>query len=325
MLSRLTCNAKALNSISNNLSTIRLFSSSPAVFLSKSEKKTKSVEKKKKNIAFKTSKEANKDKVDPVLGKANNPFIIRLQKEITDTNVLIKGYKLDDVDKLLYGAKEIRLQKSKESMELTSDAIDSINSNEIEKRDILLRILTLRNADNSEKQKRLVELAMNEFQRFEGDTGSSEVQAAVMTIEIYNLVNHIKSNPQDLLHIRKVRMLTQKRQKILRYLKRDEPQRYFWTIAKLGLTDDNIHSEFNMDKKYMDEFNIWPGRELVKVNKKDNEIMKKQRRMKKQAIRKALQEISTSKKESVDDEIKEQNTEVIKESKQSSENNATVA
>lgn len=101
-------------------------------------------------------------------------------------------------------------------------------------------------------------------------------------------MEHIKQNPQDLLHIRKVRMLTQKRQRILRYLKRDQPQRYFWTIEKLGLTDENVHMEFNMDRKYMDQFEIWPGRQLVKLNKKENEELKRKRRMERHALKKLL-------------------------------------
>lgn len=255
--------------------------------ISKAEKKLKSIEKKKKNIAFKNAVESKKEKVDPVLGKPDNAFIQRLKLEISEPNILIKGYNLADVDKLLFGAKEIRLQKIKEQ-DPSNVTLELTEKEEREKRDVLLRIMTLRNADNNEKQKKLTTLAMLEFQLFEGDTGSSEVQAAVMTIEIYNLMDHIQKNPQDLLHIRKVRMLTQKRQKLLRYLKRDDPQRYFWTIEKLGLTDENVHMEFNMDRKYMDEFEVWPGRQLVKINKRENEEMKKKRRMEKQALRRAL-------------------------------------
>ncbi|KAG0684399.1 hypothetical protein C6P40_002910 [Pichia californica] len=268
--------------------------------LSKAEKKLKNIEKKKKNIALKNSIENKKEKVDPILGKPDNAFIQRLKIEIGEPNILIKGYNLIDVDKLLFGAKEIRLQKIKEqdpSSNISPDFENIIINEEKEKRDILLRILTLRNADNNEKQKKLNLLAIKEFERFEGDTGSSEVQAAVMTIEIYNLMDHIKKNPQDLLHIRKVRMLTQKRQRILRYLKRDNPQRYFWTIEKLGLTDENVHMEFNMDKKYMDAFEIWPGRQLVKINKRENEDLKKKRRLEKQALRKALHEQALAKAE----------------------------
>lgn len=281
-------NIKKSVTLSNSI--VREFHVTSRTNLSKAEKKLKSIEKKKKNIAFKNAVESKKEKVDPVLGKPDNAFIQRLREEITEPNILVKGYDLSDVDKLLYGAKELKLQKIKDQKTFNENVLEIVENEEREKRDILLRILTLRNADNTEKQKKLTTLAMQEFQRFEADTGSPEVQSAILTIEIYNLMDHIKKNPQDLLHIRKVRMLTQKRQRLLRYLKRDNAQRYFWTIEKLGLTDENVHMEFNMDRKYMDEFEIWPGRQLVKVNKKENEEMKKKRRMEKQAIRKALSE-----------------------------------
>lgn len=267
---------------------LRAFHATSRTNLSKSEKKFKSIEKKKKNIAFKNSVESKKEKVDPVLGKPKNVFIQRLNLEVGEPNILVKGYDLADVDRLLYGAKEIRLNKIQEQ-DSSVNALEATEKEEKEKRDVLLRILTLRNADNDERQKKLTELVIKEFQRFEGDTGSSEVQAGVMTINIYNLMEHIKKNPQDLVHIRKVRMLTQKRQRVLRYLKKDNPQRYFWTIEKLGLTDDNVHMEFTMDRKYMDEFEIWPGRQQLKLNKKENEEIKKKRRLEKQAFRKALQ------------------------------------
>jgi small subunit ribosomal protein S15 len=269
-------------------SSERAFHVTSRTNLSRAEKKFKNVEKKKKNIAFKNSVESKKEKVDPVLGKANNAFIQRLKLETNEPNILTKGYTLSNVDKLLFGAKEVRLQKIKE-INPDVESLEKTEKEENEKRNILLRILTLRNADNDEKHKKLTELAIKEFQRFDGDTGSSEVQAAVMTIEIYNLMDHIKKNPQDLLHIRKVRMLTQKRQRILRYLKKDNAQKYFWTIEKLGLTDESVFMEFNMDRKYMDEFEIWPGRQLVKLNKRENEEIKKKRRLEKQSIRRALQ------------------------------------
>lgn len=101
-------------------------------------------------------------------------------------------------------------------------------------------------------------------------------------------------------------MLTQKRQKILRYLKRDDPKRYFWCIEKLGLTDDNVFMEFNFDKKYSEEFNVWPGRRLVKVTKQANEERRKQRRAAKIALRKAISQGKLNEDKAIGDQ--EENT-----------------
>lgn len=264
---------------------------------SKAGRKLAAAEKKKVNIAFQQSVEAKREKIDPVLGRPHNQFFQRLQLEIEEPDRLAKSFQIHEVDKLLYGAKSTAIDKLKREAHLINSPQDKLQNDlskleslEDLKRDTLLRILSLRNADNVDKQKIMTQLAINEFQRFDGDTGSSEVQAAVMSIEIINLMNHIKTHPQDLLHIRKVRMLTQKRQRILRYLKRDDPQRYFWAIAKLGLTDEVIHMEFNFDRQYSDDFQVWPGRTLVRLTKKDNEQLNRDKRSKRHAIKRDQQQ-----------------------------------
>ncbi|QPG76855.1 hypothetical protein FOA43_004249 [Brettanomyces nanus] len=260
----------------------------PLLLRNRAEKKLASIDKKKQNLAFQSSRNAHQEKVDPVLGRPNNPFIHRIQMEIDEPSVLAKNFQYHEVEKLLYGAKEARLLKVDSSLGHDEEMIEKVKAEEAEKKEIVMRILSMRNAANEEKEKRSIALAVKEFERFEGDTGSSEVQAAVMTIEIYNFMRHIKQHPQDLIHIRRVRMLTQKRQKILRYLKRDDAKRYFWCIEKLGLTDENVHMEFNLDNKYADEFEVWPGRRMVKVTKQENEERRKQRRAAKVALRKAM-------------------------------------
>ncbi|GME90056.1 unnamed protein product [Ambrosiozyma monospora] len=213
--------------------------------------------------------------------------------EIEEPNILARGYQIHEIEKLLHGAKEARLLKSEATLGYDELTAKKIESEEAEKREIIRRILTIKNASNKEKEDLLTALAVKEFARFEGDTGSSEVQAAVMTVDLYNLMDHVKKHPQDLVHIRKARMLTQKRQRILRYLKRDNPERYFYAIEKLGLTDEVVHAEFNFDKQYMQDFNIWPGRNFLKVSEAELEAKKRQKRAEKKAVRRALSQRST--------------------------------
>lgn len=262
---------------------------------SKAARKLAAAEQKKLNIAFQQSVEAKREKIDPVLGRPNNQFFKRLQLEVEEPDRLAKGFAIHEVDKLLYGAKQTALEKLYREAKLINAPEDKlaadvarVEAGELAKRESILRILSLRNSDNVEKQKIMTQLAVREFQRFEGDTGSSEVQAAVMSIEIINLMNHIKNHPQDVLHVRKARMLTQKRQRILRYLKRDNPQRYFWAIAKLGLTDEVVHMEFNFDRQYTDDFQVWPGRTLVRLTKTQSEQLNKDKRSKRNAIKREL-------------------------------------
>ncbi|MBM6551464.1 30S ribosomal protein S15 [Marinomonas ostreistagni] len=76
---------------------------------------------------------------------------------------------------------------------------------------------------------------VQEFQTAEGDTGSPEVQVALLTKNIEGLQGHFKSHKQDH-HSRRglIRMVNQRR-KLLDYLKRKDAARYTSLIKKLGL------------------------------------------------------------------------------------------
>lgn len=128
-----------------------------------------------------------------------------------------------------------------------------------------------------------IRLAREEFQRFPGDTGSSEVQAACLTVRIQNLANHIKNHKKDYANTRMLRMLVQQRQSLLRYLKRDNPERYYWTIEKLGLNDAAITQEFNLDRRYMQDFKFFGDKILVKESKKVAQQIRKDERKQKKA------------------------------------------
>ncbi|KAG7927973.1 hypothetical protein KL925_002331 [Ogataea polymorpha] len=272
----------------------RFHTSRVAAALSKQKRMEIASHKKKRNIVLQSSKLLTKEKVDPVLGRANNPFIERLKLEIEEPNVLAKKFDLTEVDKLLYGAKESKVLRSVSTLGYDEATVKQIENEEAEKREVLLRILSMRNTDEQEKNKRMLAMAVAEFGRFEGDTGSSEVQAAVMTVKLFNLMDHIKKNPQDKIHIRHARMLTQQRQKLLKYLKKDNPKRYYWAIEKLGLTDEVVHMEFNFDKRYMQDFEIWPGRQLLRPGKHET---KEKARMKRLLTKERLDELQIATEE----------------------------
>lgn len=74
-----------------------------------------------------------------------------------------------------------------------------------------------------------------EYAQGEGDTGSPEVQVALLTHNIVGLQDHFKSNAKDH-HSRRglIRMVNQRR-KLLDYLKRKDATRYSSLIKRLGL------------------------------------------------------------------------------------------
>ncbi|MGF7150583.1 small subunit ribosomal protein S15 [Sphingomonas zeicaulis] len=71
--------------------------------------------------------------------------------------------------------------------------------------------------------------------RFEGDTGSPEVQIAILTERITNLTEHFKTHAKDNHSRRGLLMLVNKRRSLLDYLKKKDGTRYTDLIAKLGL------------------------------------------------------------------------------------------
>ena len=71
--------------------------------------------------------------------------------------------------------------------------------------------------------------------RQKGDTGSPEVQVAILTERISNLTEHFKTHAKDNHSRRGLLMLVNKRRSLLDYLKREDNERYAALIAKLGL------------------------------------------------------------------------------------------
>jgi small subunit ribosomal protein S15 len=71
--------------------------------------------------------------------------------------------------------------------------------------------------------------------RTSGDTGSPEVQVAILTERIKNLTEHFKGHAKDNHSRRGLLMMVNKRRSLLDYLKKKDVQRYADLIAKLGL------------------------------------------------------------------------------------------
>ena len=68
-----------------------------------------------------------------------------------------------------------------------------------------------------------------------GDTGSPEVQVAILTERIRNLTEHFKGNHKDNHSRRGLLMMVNKRRNLLAYLKKKDVERYNALIQKLGL------------------------------------------------------------------------------------------
>jgi small subunit ribosomal protein S15 len=80
------------------------------------------------------------------------------------------------------------------------------------------------------KQQLMKDYAVNE-----NDTGSVEVQCAVLTERITNLTEHFKTNAKDFASRRGLLMLVGRRRRLLNYVKKESLTRYLSLINRLGL------------------------------------------------------------------------------------------
>ncbi|WP_227814782.1 30S ribosomal protein S15 [Nitrogeniibacter aestuarii] len=84
--------------------------------------------------------------------------------------------------------------------------------------------------DNAQKAQ-----IVGDYQRAQGDTGSPEVQVALLTARINGLTDHFKANAKDHHSRRGLLKMVSQRRKLLDYLKRKNADSYRALIERLGL------------------------------------------------------------------------------------------
>jgi small subunit ribosomal protein S15 len=82
-----------------------------------------------------------------------------------------------------------------------------------------------------EKKQELI----GKYGRADGDTGSAEVQVALLTERINHLTEHLRSHSKDHHSRRGLLMMVGKRRRLLRYLESADVERYRQVVAELGL------------------------------------------------------------------------------------------
>jgi len=76
---------------------------------------------------------------------------------------------------------------------------------------------------------------MEQFKRSQEDTGSPEVQIAILTARINSLTAHLRRHRKDFSSRRGMLMLVSQRRQLLDYLKREDPERYLEILRRLEL------------------------------------------------------------------------------------------
>ena len=76
---------------------------------------------------------------------------------------------------------------------------------------------------------------IHEYRTSEGDTGSPEVQIALLSERIKGLTDHFKTHKNDFAARRGLLVMVGKRNTLLRFLKQKSPQRFDQVVSRLGL------------------------------------------------------------------------------------------
>ena len=76
---------------------------------------------------------------------------------------------------------------------------------------------------------------INEYAQKDGDTGSPEIQVAILSERITNLTDHLKTHKKDFHSRRGLLMMVGQRRRLLDYVKRKDNGRYEDLIKRLGL------------------------------------------------------------------------------------------
>jgi small subunit ribosomal protein S15 len=76
---------------------------------------------------------------------------------------------------------------------------------------------------------------IQDFRHNDQDTGSPEVQIAILTTRINSLTEHMRTHSKDYASRRGLLALVSRRRRLLDYLRRGEPQRYLTIIGRLGI------------------------------------------------------------------------------------------
>jgi len=106
--------------------------------------------------------------------------------------------------------------------------------------------------DTKKKQQVIKKYAVHE-----GDTGSSEVQIAILTSEIEELIKHLKMHPKDHSSRRGLLRKVSTRRRLMRYLKKENPESYEELVKKLKIKKSreikNLNSKEEEEEDVLEE------------------------------------------------------------------------
>ncbi|GAA5996952.1 mitochondrial 37S ribosomal protein uS15m MRPS28 [Rhodotorula paludigena] len=128
------------------------------------------------------------------------------------------------------------------------ERFETATTREEAKRDALMRIVDLRNADSKGIEVENTRRIVATFGRTPGDTASPEVQSAILTMRIRSLAAHLISSPRDVQNRQALRQLISRRAKILKYLRAVSVSRYEECLDQIGVEPRAVEGEVIVSK-----------------------------------------------------------------------------
>ncbi|XBW35664.1 hypothetical protein QEN19_001235 [Hanseniaspora menglaensis] len=193
-----------------------------------------------------------------ILQKEENTKLKKANEEYSE-NLLATQSELSDIQNAdVVDSQVLELENEMGNLSVSENKNErELTTELIAKKDAIMKILTVKNASNSEKLNLAIEFAKKEFQRHDRDTSSGEVLTGILTTKIHFLAEHCKRYPKEKRAFINLNNLVQQRQRALRHLKASQPERYFFAITKIGLNDAAVFDEFHLSREYMQEFEFF--------------------------------------------------------------------
>ncbi|KAI8343586.1 hypothetical protein BC941DRAFT_448357 [Chlamydoabsidia padenii] len=204
---------------------------------------------KKENLAKRASRlaEFERSKPSPIVSR-HAPFFSTLQtpaSAYSGTNQSLYQHFLNAEDQ-----QKLFEQTPKDIVEKNHLAavggVEDALAQEQHKVDTLQKMIGLQNGNAKAVQLWNVHQAIDWFKRKEGDTGSPEVQAAILTVRIHNLNSHLQQHKKDKHNYRQLRLMVHQRAKLLKYLKSKDAGRYHVCLEGLGLEPRAVEGEITL-------------------------------------------------------------------------------
>ncbi len=219
-----------------------MFAFRASVVLCASRAKLAAMRAKRQHLRQRAQREAAKVPVNFICSNKDAPFLVKARDAVSYQE--IRDDELAQTLQAVELAHRERAARRTPPIMMHADAQDPPPPTDHEHAaEVVRRAVALDASSSKAHLHALITVAVEHFGRSDGDTGSPETQAAVQTLKILALERHYTTHKKDFNARRRLKEMVQSRQTMLRYLRREDGERYFRTIADLGVDDASVLQE----------------------------------------------------------------------------------